>query len=153
MKVVELAKQREALKLVCDKVFADGTLEFSPKLLNRMAPGRFGHWGSDQFDLFVQYPVHEIIRQIQYQALFTMLNPFTLNRIYGQELQLEGGAKTMTIAELFDTLTGSIWSELDGNAGAANGRPADEFCAFGKRFLLFRAEEALVRNAAVGRRR
>ncbi|UCG32659.1 MAG: zinc-dependent metalloprotease [Phycisphaerales bacterium] len=113
MKVVDLAKQREALKLVCDKVFADGTLEFSPKLLNRMAPGRFAHWGSDQFDLFVQYPVHEIIRQIQYQALFTMLNPFTLNRIYGQELQLEDGTKTMTIAELFETLTDSIWSELD----------------------------------------
>ena len=116
MKVVELAKQREALKLVCDKVFADGTLEFSPKLLNKMAPGRFGHWDSDQFDLFVQYPVHETIRQIQYQALFTMLNPFTLNRIYGQELQVEDGARTMTIAELFGTLTDSIWSELDGEA-------------------------------------
>lgn len=122
MRVIDLTKQREALKLVCDKVFADGTLEFSPKLLNRMAPGRFGHWGSDQFDLFVQYPVHEIIRQIQYQALFTMLNPFTLNRIYGQELQLEDGTRTMTIAELFGTLTDSIWSELEGEA--EQGEPA-----------------------------
>jgi hypothetical protein len=122
LEVVDLAKQREALRFVCDNVFADGNLEFSPKLLNRLAGGRFYHWGSDQFDLFVEYPIHDTIRNIQYYALFTMINPFTLNRIYDMELRVPEGEETMTIAELFDTLTDSIWSELNGKSGGSYSR-------------------------------
>ena len=112
--VVDVEIQRAALKLVCDEIFSDKNYQFDPELINKLGAGRFWHWDSDQFNLFTDYPLHDRVRAIQWWSLFTMLNPFTLNRIYNAELQVDSDEEAMTITELFETLTDRIWSELEG---------------------------------------
>ncbi len=114
--VVDAKTQREALNLVCERLFADAAFQFSPRLLNQLGAGRWAHWDSDEFDMQPEYPLHERIQRMQFTSLFQMLNPFTLNRIYDAELKVEADEEAMTVAELFETLTGSIWSELDEEA-------------------------------------
>ena len=39
-------QQRQALKTLQKYVFAEDALNFSPELLNKLAPSRWRHWGS-----------------------------------------------------------------------------------------------------------
>lgn len=111
---VSAERQRESLKFVCEKVFDDSAWQFSPDLLNKLAAGRFGHWDSDEFDFEVEYPVHDVVARIQYASLFQMMNPWTIARLYDAEKQCAG--EPFTLAEMMETVSGNIWSELDNEA-------------------------------------
>jgi hypothetical protein len=114
--VTPAERQREGLEFVCRNIFADDFFRFDPEVLNSLAPGRWVHWGSDAFDLFVDVPVHDIIASGQYRSLITLMNPFSLGRIYDNELKVDGEDR-YTLAEHLTTLTDSIWLELDRDTG------------------------------------
>ena len=44
---VKAAKQREALKLLQDRILTDKPFQFSPQLLRRLAADRWSHWGNE----------------------------------------------------------------------------------------------------------
>lgn len=110
---VEAERQRTALEFVVKNVFSEDSYTFDAKLLNHLAPGRFWHWNSDDFDFEQEFNVHDLVLVSQYVCLFTMMNPFTVTRVHDAEVKFGEDEEPYTLAEHFDTLTAAIWSELD----------------------------------------
>ncbi len=115
--IVPVAKQREALDFLIERVFSDEAFQFSPELLNKLAPGRWRHWASDDYDSLREYPVHDRIAAAQFWALFQLVNPFTLTRIYDAELKVPADQDAITVPEIITRTTKAIWSELTRQVG------------------------------------
>lgn len=112
--VVPVEKQREALAFLGETVFSQDAFDFlvRPELINFLAAGRFMHWDSDQADRNLDYDLHDRILGIQQRVMTVAINPLTVNRIVDSELRVSSDKEAMTASELFDTMTGMIWSEL-----------------------------------------
>ena len=110
--VVEPAKQREALALVEEQVFSDKPFQFPPELYNHLASSRWSHWGT-HIPLRTDFPVHEVISMWQDRILEQLLSSLTLERLHDTELQIPADQDAVTTPELLDSLTKSIFSEVD----------------------------------------
>ncbi|HNQ23528.1 MAG TPA: zinc-dependent metalloprotease [Phycisphaerae bacterium] len=119
--VVPAAEQREALRFVADTVLSAKSFQFPPELLNRLAAGRWLHWDSDAADSELDFDLHRRVLAIQMGALFQVLNPVTVNRVYDAELKVPATEDAFGVPELFGTLTQAIWSELETGAQAPAG--------------------------------
>jgi len=120
---VEAAKQKAARDFVVKNVLAADAYQFDPALLNHLAPGRYWHWDSDDFNIQADVNIHDVVAGNQFWCLFTMMNPFALNRIHNAELKVAPDAEAYTLADHMLSLTDAIWSELDGG-GKKSGRDA-----------------------------
>ena len=110
-------KQREALDFVTNELFSIEPRKFSPDLLNNLAPNRWMHWGSDSFHRF-DPNIEELILIWHQLILSELLSSEKLGRIADTAYRVEPGTDVLTVAELFDKLTDSIFAELD-REGAA----------------------------------
>ncbi|MEK6674705.1 MAG: zinc-dependent metalloprotease [Planctomycetota bacterium] len=113
IKVVDPAKQREALKFLAETGLSDTSFQFSPALLNSLAPGRWGHWDTEDFDWDVSYEIHDRILGIQSWMLMQLINPFTLNRVYDSDRLVPVDQDTVTVPEVLRTVTKTVWAELE----------------------------------------
>jgi hypothetical protein len=122
---VSATKQREAVKLLVDGVFAEDAFKFDADRLNHLAPNRWMHF--DMFDdiVPVDYPVHDIVGGIQDILLDQLLAPARLRRLVDNSVRMPQGESPYTVGELFETLNGAIWSEL--GTGAQRARNVDSF--------------------------
>ncbi|MCZ6794460.1 MAG: zinc-dependent metalloprotease [Planctomycetota bacterium] len=111
--------QREALDLVTSSMFSKGSFHFPPDLLNRLAVGRWYHWGSKDSSADAEYRIHDRILQIQLWSLFDFLNPRTLTLISDAELRIDREKDALTIPDIFSKLTESIWTEVVTRAAAS----------------------------------
>ncbi|MFO0945313.1 MAG: zinc-dependent metalloprotease [Planctomycetota bacterium] len=104
-------KQRQAIRFVQDNVFADKAFDFSPDLLNKLAPEHFRHWGLYGYN---RQPVrvYDQILALQQIALSRLLDGDVLARVQNAELQAKGDADVVRMPEIFDSVTSSIWSEI-----------------------------------------
>jgi hypothetical protein len=121
------AKQREAMKVIVDGAFAKGAMRLDPDRLNHLAPNRwaqFGMWDA-MFNSPVDYPVHDIVAWFQDALLGELLAPPRLRRIVDNTARMPDGEHAYTLGEMFQTLTGAIWSEL-GTSGQ-QARNVDSF--------------------------
>ncbi|WP_042341189.1 zinc-dependent metalloprotease [Calothrix sp. PCC 7507] len=114
---VPILKQRQALTKLQEYVFAENAFSFSPKLLNRLAPSRWQHWGSPAPKNRLDYPIHERIVKFQSGVLRSLLDSDRLNHLQDIELKTLPG-EALTIPELFDTLQQGIWTEVLGTEEA-----------------------------------
>ncbi|MGE0353789.1 MAG: zinc-dependent metalloprotease [Gemmatimonadales bacterium] len=105
------ATQREALRLIATDGLGEGTYRFSPRLLDRLAPSRWFHWGANPFNEPIDFPLHDWANVFQTSLLSLLLDPGVLARIRDNDLHLEPGQTAVTIPELFQTLTSVVWSE------------------------------------------
>jgi hypothetical protein len=107
-------RQREALEFLIQEVLSDEAFTFSPALLRRLTSENWYHWGSDSIFFFggMDFPVYNRILAIQRIVLNRCFNPSVLTRLQNQELQFEEGTDPVSIAEVFQTLTEGIWTEL-----------------------------------------
>jgi len=119
IEIMPADKQWEALTFLGETVFSDASFQFTPELLNSLAAGRWGHWDSDDYDYDLACDIHDRILAIRSRVLFTLTNPFTLNRVYDAELKVPAEQEALTVVGLFDKLSEMIWSELDGASAAA----------------------------------
>ncbi len=110
--LVSVEKQREALAFLGETVFSDEYFRFDPELLNKLGAGRFMHWDSDQMDFNIDYNVHDRVLGIQARVLTLLVNPLILNRVHDAELKVPESEDMLTVPELLETLTATIWSEL-----------------------------------------
>jgi Met-zincin/Domain of unknown function (DUF5117) len=108
---VNLEKQRQTLAKLQDYVFAPEAFNFSPQLLNQLAPSRWRHWGNPVPVSRLDYPIHEQILRFQSGVLRSLLESDRLHRLRDIELKTPPG-EALTIPELFDTLQNSIWTEV-----------------------------------------
>jgi hypothetical protein len=107
---VTTAKQREALKFLQEHIFSDKSFQFPPQLLRRLAVERWDHWGT--WPGSTDFPLHERILGTQQLALDELLSSSVLRRIQNNALKVDKDEQPLTLAELFRSLTDSIWSEL-----------------------------------------
>ncbi|WP_066382625.1 zinc-dependent metalloprotease [Anabaena sp. CA = ATCC 33047] len=104
-------KQRQALEKLQEYVFAEDAFNFSPQLLNQLAPPRWEHWGSAVRNSRLDYPIHERILQFQSRILRSLLDSDRLHRLRDLELKSQPD-QVLTIPELFDSLQTGIWTEI-----------------------------------------
>lgn len=120
--VTPAAKQREALEFLKQRAFSDKAFNFSPELLNSLAPERWMHWGMDRAMIGrLDYPIHERVLSIQARALAQLYSPLTLARVLDNERKCPAGDNCLTLPELFTDVSNAIWSELDVKADAKPG--------------------------------
>jgi hypothetical protein len=108
---VPVEQQRQALKTLQKYIFAEDALNFSPELLNKLAPSRWYHWGSFPRIGRLDYPVHDLILFLQGAVLRELLSGDRLTRIKDIELK-STSENSLTLPELFDTLQTDIWTEV-----------------------------------------
>lgn len=106
------AKQREALDLLVDRVFAKNALAVKPAVLQQMGSNRWFHFGSTTtFNGRLDFPYHEQTLGFQSAVLAQLVQPFRLAMIRDGEMRY-GAANMVTIPELFTTLTRAVWGEV-----------------------------------------
>jgi hypothetical protein len=120
---VKPAKQREALAFLQRHILTDQPFSFPPELLRKLAAERWLHWGTE-FDVMrgVDYPLHQRILAIQRIVLRELLDGSTLTRLQNLSLKAEPSDSPLVMAEVFRTLTDSIWTDLANGDKAANGK-------------------------------
>ena len=112
---IPVEQQREALQLIQSYVFDENAFQFSPELLNKLAPERWAHWGTRTLVFPLDYPIGDRILYLQQVALSSLLSPPRLMRLRDLELKTSG-TESLTIPELFDTLKQGIWTEVLGSS-------------------------------------
>jgi hypothetical protein len=115
IEVVPVAQQRDALNWIIETTFYDEAFGLTPELLSRMTvdqwldgDGRFLVLGSEP-----SWPIHDRIMGIQASTLTMLMNPTTLRRVYDNEYRIPADQDSVTLPELLQALTDSIWKELD----------------------------------------
>ncbi len=110
MKPIELAKQREAIRLLQEEILSDKAFHFKPELLVHLAPDQWrdsGFWFCPSY----QYPLLESVSSLQRFVVSQLLDPEALRSLQEVSLHAEPG-KTLEMPEIFRALTDSIWKEL-----------------------------------------
>ncbi|MEH2114551.1 zinc-dependent metalloprotease [Nostoc sp.] len=108
---VPVEEQRQALDTLQKYVFAEDALNFSPELLNKLAPSRWRHWGTSVQVGRLDFPIHDLVLFMQGSVLRDLLSSDRLSRLKDIELKTPEG-KALTLPELFDTLQSGIWTEV-----------------------------------------
>jgi len=113
---ISIEKQRNALKLLETYIFTDKIFNFSPDLLNKLAPSRWSDWANPDLNSSLNYPITGIISLLQSYILRELFYPIRLLRL--QDLELKTTANNaLTIPELFETVQNGIWTEILANNG------------------------------------
>ncbi len=110
-KPVPVEKQRQALAMLHKYVFAENAFDFSPDLLNKLAPSRWRHWGSNPRIGRLDYPIHDLVLYVQSIVLSDLLSGDRLSRLKDIELKTDS-EKALSLPELFNTLQEGIWTEV-----------------------------------------
>jgi len=112
--VVPAKKQRDALVFIIDNILSKNAFNFDPDLLNKLAPEREGDFRGKVWRMSrIDYPIHDYIRWIQSGTLYRLHHPRIFSRVRDNELKYLLGEDIFTLSELFQSITISIWSELD----------------------------------------
>jgi hypothetical protein len=115
-------QQRAALAFIAEAGFGEGAYRFRPELLSRLGPDRWMHWGASPGAAGrVDFPLHDWAIAQQGSLLNQLLDPGVLARIRDAELRASPGESTVTIPELFTTLTDAIWAEATPKAARSIG--------------------------------
>lgn len=121
--LVDPDTQRRALKFVADQIYGEKLYQFSPELLNHLAPSRWWNSGASM-DFSLDFPVHQIIAVIQRSSLFDRFFPNTLRRIHDSQLKTDDKNK-FTVAEYLQTMEKACWSDACDAKRAKEGNWSD----------------------------
>jgi len=107
---VDPARQREALKLVTDGLFQADSFRFRPEFLSRLA--------ADPFEVGIgekgNFNLAQRVLAVQTQVLDRLMSDATAARLLDSSLKTGDARKALSVADLYDTLQGAIWSDLKG---------------------------------------
>ncbi len=110
---IPAAKQRDALAFITESGLGEQAYRFPPDLLNRLAPDRWMHWGSNPAaEDRIDFALHDWALGQESTLIGQLLDPVTLSRIRDAELRAAPGEDVLTIPELLGRLTTAIWTEL-----------------------------------------
>lgn len=106
---IEVEKQRQALKLIADNLFTAKSFIFSPELISRLGVDHFQRVGRTDVS------VSTALLSMQTNALDQLMSDNVAIRLLNNREKVRDPKKILSLNELYSTLQGSIWSEL--NAG------------------------------------
>jgi hypothetical protein len=110
MKPIEIAKQREAIRILKEEILSAKAFQFKPDLLRHLAPE---HWREDMsMSGSYQYPVLKVASSIQRMVLTQALDGEALATLQEIAQHADPGQETLQIAEVFDATTAGTWGEL-----------------------------------------
>src|SRR5262245_23482916 len=113
---VSAVKQRDALKLLQDKILTDKPFNFPPEQLRKLAADRWLHWGNEHvFFTSVTFPINDRILGIQRVCLWELLNDRTLARMQDIAAKADKDG-ALTIAEVMRALSDSSFADLPNGA-------------------------------------
>ncbi len=113
MKIVEATNQRRALEFIDKFIFDKDVFNFSPELLNKLAPERIrGIKGTIPNANPLDYPIHKKVKALQTTTIFYIFNNKKLERIQNNEVRFLKNEEVFTMSELFLSVKNSVWSEL-----------------------------------------
>jgi hypothetical protein len=112
IEVVPVDKQRAALDFVIENSFKDEAFGLTPELLNHMTTDYFGDF-IDRIMNEPAWPVHDRIMGIQASTLSQLMNPTVLRRVYDNEFRIPDDEDAVTLKEILEKVSTSIWTELD----------------------------------------
>ncbi|MBA2457770.1 MAG: zinc-dependent metalloprotease [Gemmatimonadales bacterium] len=112
VETVPVEEQRAALAFIAAAGFGEGAYRFRPELLSRLSPDRWMHWGTSPAAAGrADFPLHDWALVQQGSLLNQLLDPAVLARVRDAELRATPERPTVSIPELFTTLTDAIWAE------------------------------------------
>jgi len=116
IEIVPAEQQRKALDFVIDNAFKDEAFSLTPELLTHMTVDKW--WDDDGFSANIfedpTWPVHDRVLGIQASVLTSLMNPYTLQRVYDNEFLVPAEEDTITLPELLGKVRESIWGSIDG---------------------------------------
>jgi hypothetical protein len=116
---VPVEKQRQALNLLRDNLFAPNAFKFSPQLLNKLQNERFINF-SNFTPSRQDVAIHGAVLSLQRQVLDRVFHPVLLSRVQDTELKVTAPAQPFTLGELFTGIQDSIWAETKAPNGTLN---------------------------------
>jgi hypothetical protein len=114
-------KQREALTLLRENLFAPSAFQFSPQLLNKLENERFVDFSNfASLQVRQDLPVHQVVLSLQRQVLDRIFLPNVLSRIQDSELRVSPPAEPFSLGLLFSGIQDSIWAETKAPGSSLN---------------------------------
>jgi hypothetical protein len=117
-------QQREALAYLNTKVFGPDAFDVPASMLNNMLANRNWSWEANLFQGRVDYPYYTIVLGMQKGVLDRLIQPQRMARLREAENRQ---ANALTVAELYNELTGAIWGEFGVGASSAPARQNPAF--------------------------
>ena len=107
-------KQRAALKLLADGLFAADSFRMRPEFLRRLTIDQFDRNREDltAASIAPDFPVGDRVLSIQRAALDQVLSDAVARRVVEAPMRYADGRQALSLSELYDTIQNSIWSEL-----------------------------------------
>jgi len=113
---VDPEQQRRALNFVIENAFHDEAFGLTPELIKKLG---VQYWPDEPGYESVlddpSYEVHDRVSGMQATALTMLINPTRLRRVYDNEFRTRD-ENALTLAELFETVSDAVWSELSGKS-------------------------------------
>jgi hypothetical protein len=117
---VPAASQREALDLLAGGVLAPDAFVLSPKLQRRMAPSfqerRDALYAGDG-PVATDYSLASQVLDMQRALLGALMNDTVAQRLLDSEGKGDSSAPPLRLSELYQRLSGEVWSELKSGNG------------------------------------
>jgi Met-zincin/Domain of unknown function (DUF5117) len=106
------AQQRRAFDLLERWVLSSRAFAFSPELLNAAAPNRYGiHWGANTIRRS-DFPIREVVAELQDNVISELFSPVNLARVGDQELKVRKAGDTMTLADMFAWTNAAVYDDV-----------------------------------------
>jgi hypothetical protein len=106
------AEQVRAFGLIDRYILSSRALRYPPSLLNDVAPVRFGGDWSSNGARRIDFPIGEIVAEIQDDSIAAMFSPAVLARIADQALKESRPHETMDLADLFAWTNRAVFDDL-----------------------------------------
>jgi Met-zincin/Domain of unknown function (DUF5117) len=107
---IEPARQREALKLVTEGLFQADSFRFRPEFLMRIAADPFESGAGE----LANFTLASRVLAVQTTILDRLMSDAVAARLLDSSLKTGDARKALSLADLYDTLQGAIWSDLRG---------------------------------------
>ena len=103
-------RQREALKLVTEGLFQVDSFKFKPEFLTRLAADPFESGVGER----ASFTLASRVLAAQTQVLDRLMSDAVALRLLDSSFKVSEAKKGLSLSDLYDTLQGSIWSDLKG---------------------------------------
>lgn len=107
-------KQRAALKLLADGLFSVDSFRMKPEFLRRLTVDQFDRFRDDAPSAAIapDFSLSDRVLAIQRATLDQVLSDAVARRIVESPLRFTSDGMALSLAELYDSVQDSIWSEL-----------------------------------------
>lgn len=102
---VDPAMQRAAIQMIAREILSEDSFKLSEKILLNLS----GDFSQDDYS---DAPIKDLISSMQAAAIANLLSADTTARVANNAFKLNGRADKFTLAELYSTIVGKVFSEV-----------------------------------------